>query len=127
VQIGAGLPPVRLAADQAKRVWSNLISNAIKYTPEGGEVQISLVEADGLLHGCVADNGIGIPEAALERLFTEFYRASNARELNIPGSGLGLAIVRQIISNAGGDVGVESQEGKGARFEFTLPIVKKLR
>ncbi len=70
----------------------------------------------------MADNGIGIPQEAQGRLFTEFYRARNAKDLNIPGTGLGLAIVRQIIENAGGKIAVESQEGQGARFTFTLPV-----
>ena len=122
VEEGSGLRPVRIAADQAKRVWSNLLSNAIKYTPDGGAVQVSLAQTSELLQGEVADNGIGIPQEAQGRLFTEFYRARNAKDLNIPGTGLGLAIVRQIIENAGGKIAVESQEGQGARFTFTLPV-----
>ena len=122
VEAGTGLKPVRIAADQAKSVWTNLISNAIKYTPEGGAVHISLVQQGDLLQGQVADNGIGIPQEAQERLFSEFYRARNARELSIPGTGLGLAIVRQIIESVGGKIWVESQEGRGAKFTFTLPV-----
>jgi signal transduction histidine kinase len=122
VEAATGLMPVRIAADQAKRVWSNLLSNAIKYTPEGGAVQVRLAQSGELLQGEVADSGIGISQEAQGRLFTEFYRARNAKDLNIPGTGLGLAIVRQIIENAGGKIGVESQEGQGARFTFTLPV-----
>jgi two-component system, sensor histidine kinase and response regulator len=123
VEVEAGLKPVRIAADQAKSVWTNLISNAIKYTPQGGAVQIRLGQQGELLRGEVVDNGIGIPQEAQEKLFSEFYRAHNARELSIPGTGLGLAIVRQIIERAGGEIWVDSQEGKGARFTFTLPVV----
>ena len=122
VAVASGLWPVRIAADQAKRVWSNLLSNAIKYTPDGGAVQVRLAQTGELLQGEVADSGIGIPQEAQGRLFTEFYRARNAKDLNIPGTGLGLAIVRQIIENAGGKIEVESQEGQGARFTFTLPV-----
>jgi len=122
VEAASGLSPVRMAADQGKRVWSNLLSNAIKYTPEGGEVHVRPAQSGELLQGEVADSGIGIPQEAQERMFTEFYRARNAKDLNIPGTGLGLAIVRQIIENAGGKIGVESLEGQGARFKFTLPV-----
>jgi two-component system sensor histidine kinase/response regulator len=123
VEVERGLKPVRIAADRAKSVWTNLISNAIKYTPQGGAVQIRLRQQGEMLGGEVQDNGIGIPQAAQEKLFSEFYRAQNARELSIPGTGLGLAIVRQIIESAGGKIWVESQEGQGARFTFTLPVV----
>jgi two-component system sensor histidine kinase/response regulator len=122
VEAGTSLKPVRIATDQAKSVWTNLISNAIKYTPEGGAVLVSLVQKGSTLQGQVADNGIGIPQDAQERLFSEFYRARNARELSIPGTGLGLAIVRQIIESAGGKIWVESQEGQGSKFTFTLPV-----
>jgi two-component system, OmpR family, phosphate regulon sensor histidine kinase PhoR len=123
VEVEASLKPVRIDADQAKSVWTNLISNAIKYTPRGGAVQIRLRQQGDLLFGEVEDNGIGIPQEAQEKLFSEFYRAHNARELSIPGTGLGLAIVRQIIESRGGEIEVESQEGQGARFTFTLPVV----
>ncbi len=76
-----------------------------------------------MLRGEVQDSGIGIPQEAQAKLFSEFYRAPNAHELNIPGTGLGLAIVRQIIESAGGKIGVELQEGQGARFTFTLPVI----
>jgi signal transduction histidine kinase len=76
-----------------------------------------------MLRGEVQDSGIGIPQEAQAKLFSEFYRAPNARELNIPGTGLGLAIVHQIIESAGGEIGVESQEGQGTTFTFTLPAV----
>jgi signal transduction histidine kinase len=123
VDVAEGLPPVRLGADQAKSVWTNLLSNAIMYTPQGGKVQVRLSQASGMLRGEVEDSGIGIPQAAQAKLFSEFYRAPNARELNIPGTGLGLAIVRQIIESTGGEIWVESQEGQGAKFTFTLPAI----
>jgi two-component system sensor histidine kinase VicK len=121
VETASGLKPVCIAADRAKSVWSNLISNAIKYTPEGGAVTIRLVQSGALLQGEVEDSGIGIPQEAQVRLFSEFYRAKNAKDLNIPGTGLGLAIVREIIENAGGKIWVKSQEGQGTKFTFTMP------
>jgi two-component system, sensor histidine kinase and response regulator len=120
--ISPELGPVLLATDQMKSVWTNLISNAIKYTPQGGSISIRLSQDKSNILGEVVDNGIGIPTDAQDSLFSEFYRARNAKELNIPGTGLGLAIVKQIIEKAGGKITVESEVGKGSKFSFLLPI-----
>jgi signal transduction histidine kinase len=109
-------------ADQVKSVWSNLLSNAIKYTPEGGQIRVLLRRADSYLLGQISDTGIGIPDEAKSQLFNEFFRARNAKELNITGTGLGLAIVKQIVEGAGGNIWFESQVGRGTIFSFTLPI-----
>ncbi len=122
VDIAPDLAPVFLAADQMKSIWTNLISNAIKYTPPQGSISIRLSQDDSRIVGEVADTGIGIPEDARDHLFSEFFRARNAKELNIPGTGLGLAIVRQIVEKAGGEISVESEVGKGSKFTFYLPI-----
>lgn len=122
VEVAAGLPPVRLAAEQARSIWTNLLSNAIKYTPAGGTVSVRLVQEGPRLLGQVRDSGIGIPEEAKEKLFSEFFRAKNAKALNISGTGLGLAIVKQIIEKAGGKVWVESQVDQGSTFSFVLPV-----
>lgn len=121
VEIAPDLAPVFIAADQMKSVWTNLISNAIKYTPSQGSISIRLNQDDSHIVGEVADTGIGIPEDARESLFSEFFRARNAKELNIPGTGLGLAIVKQIVEKAGGEISVESEVGKGSKFTFFLP------
>lgn len=121
VEIAPDLAPVFLAADQMKSIWSNLISNAIKYTPAQGSISIRLSQDDSRIVGEVADTGIGIPEEAKGNLFSEFFRARNAKELNIPGTGLGLAIVKQIVEKAGGEISVESEMGKGSKFTFYLP------
>ena len=120
--ISPGLPPVCLPPEQAKSIWMNLISNAIKYTPSGGQVTVRLRQQDGNLLGEVQDTGIGIPEEARDSLFTEFFRARNAKALGIPGTGLGLAIIKQIIEKAGGNIWVESQAGQGSTFSFRLPV-----
>jgi len=124
VSIAAELGPVRIDAGQAKSIWTNLISNAIKYTPSPGSVWISLTQRGEMILGQVRDTGIGIPEEEKTRLFSEFFRARNAKGLNVPGTGLGLAIVRQIIERAGGNIWVESKAGKGAAFAFSLPATK---
>ncbi|MBM3135993.1 MAG: response regulator [Chloroflexi bacterium] len=122
VHIATGLPPVRVVAEQFKSVWINLISNAIKYTLPGGTVEVSLRQEGEQLIGQVSDTGIGIPPEAQAKLFSEFFRASNAKSLTPHGTGLGLAIVKQIVEDAGGRIWVESAVGHGSTFTFTLPV-----
>jgi signal transduction histidine kinase len=106
------------------RIFNNLVSNAIKYTPQGGKVCVSLRRATKEVTVEVTDTGIGIPEEALPHLFEEFYRAPNARTIEREGTGLGLSIVRETANNLGGRVAVQSQEGVGTRVSVTLPLVK---
>ncbi len=120
--IAPDLPPVYMPADHVKSIWTNLISNAIKYTPPGGKINILLRREDSQITGVVQDTGIGIPADGMDQLFSEFYRARNAKELNIPGTGLGLAIIKQIIEKAEGEIRVESETGKGSTFTFSLPV-----
>jgi len=101
---------------------SNLLANAVKYTPAGGQVDLSVeVQAD---HVCVTvkDTGIGIPKAEVSRIFDEFFRGSNAGAMEKEGTGLGLSLVRQVIERHHGIVSVSSQEGSGSEFQFTLPL-----
>jgi signal transduction histidine kinase len=104
------------------RVFNNLISNAVKYTPAGGKVTVTLSQKEKILQVDVADTGIGIPEENLSRLFEEFFRAPNAKEMDREGTGLGLTIVRDIVNRYGGKIQVESQVGKGTIFTVTLPL-----
>jgi len=122
VHVPNALPPVRAVAEQLKSVWTNLISNAIKYTPPGGQVTVSLRQEGDQLIGQVSDTGIGIPPEAQARLFTEFFRAGNAKSFTPHGTGLGLAIVKQILEDAGGHIWVQSAVGHGSTFTFTLPV-----
>ena len=122
IEIAPELPPVRISADQLKSIWSNLITNAIKYTPSGGRVNVVLRKEGPCLLGQVSDTGIGIPDEAKNQLFSEFFRAGNAKELDISGTGLGLAIVKQIVEGRGGKIWFESLVGKGTTFSFFLPI-----
>lgn len=100
---------------------TNLLDNAIKYTPSGGRAQVRLWREGGDILCSVADTGIGIPEEALPRLFGEFYRAPNARAAEKEGTGLGLAIARQAALAHGGRIDVRSELGKGTVFTVTLP------
>lgn len=108
-------------SDRIRQVLSNLISNAIKYSPNGGEVNISVEEQDTEVIVSVADQGMGIPPQAQEKLFTKFYRVDNASTRKIGGTGLGLAIVKEIVEVHGGHIWLESVVGEGSKFYFSLP------
>ncbi len=110
------------------QLLGNLLDNAIKYTPEHDKIVVSagapLPNPAGLefVEFAVQDTGIGIPPEELPRLFERFYRVDKARSRELGGTGLGLAIVKHLAKSHGGDVGVTSEVGKGARFYFTLPV-----
>lgn len=104
------------------QVVSNLLDNAIKYTPEGGRIRLFCSpERNGFVTISVEDTGAGIPQEDLSRLFERFYRVDKARSRELGGTGLGLAIVKHMAKAHGGEVGVESEVGRGSRFWFTLP------
>ena len=100
---------------------TNLILNAIKYTPEAGHVNVQVTDDGDVVSVLIKDDGIGIPEEELPKIFDEFYRASNARTRERDGTGLGLSIAKQIIERHGGRVWAESQFGKGTTVAFLLP------
>jgi len=105
-------------------LFGNLISNAIKYTPSGGKVRVSLAgERDHRVRFEVSDTGIGIPEEDIPRLFTEFFRAENAKALAEEGTGLGLVIVKEILDFLGGSISVKSKVGEGTTLTCLLPGV----
>lgn len=99
----------------------NIVSNAIKYTPDGGEIHVSLREAGSNVEISVSDNGIGIPKEDIPRLFERFYRVEKARNSDKGGTGLGLAIAKEFVSAHGGDIKVESEVGKGTTFVISFP------
>jgi signal transduction histidine kinase len=114
-------PPLLADPDHIKQLWTNLISNAIKYTPSGGQVIVCLFPEDGIVIAQVSDNGIGIAKEDLPRLFEEFYRTEQAKAFAQHGTGLGLSIVKQIVEEYGGDISVDSELGKGTQFTVRLP------
>ncbi len=118
-----GTEPLLLAGfeDNLERMVMNLVSNAVKYTPYGGAVTVKAWSKDGELKLTVSDTGIGIPEEALSRIFTEFYRAKNAKLMHIEGTGLGLVIAKDVVEQHGGRISVRSQEGEGTTFSISLP------
>lgn len=105
------------------QVIQNLFDNAIKFTPDGGSIYVSLKKSDGDAELCVADTGPGVPEADRRKIFDRFYRVDGTRTK--PGNGLGLALVKAIVTSYGGTVSCGSRtSGSGARFTVRLPIVR---
>lgn len=99
----------------------NLISNAIQYSPANSRVGIGVSSSDGVVEIAVTDQGVGIPEDELDRVFERFFRSDPARSRNTGGSGLGLSIVKHVVQNHGGDIRVWSQPGSGSTFTIRLP------
>ena len=106
-----------------KQIVVNLLDNAIKYTPPDGKVEAKVRRNGSFAILEVKDGGIGIPAEALPHVFERFYRVDKARSRAVGGTGLGLAIVKSICTAHGGDVTVESREGRGSMFQVKLPIV----
>lgn len=116
------LPEVKADEEKIKLAIANLVDNAINYTMPGGKVSVILKGNEKEIKISVKDTGIGIPEAQKERVFSKFFRASNAMRIQTEGTGLGLFITKNIIEAHGGKIWFESEEGKGTTFYFTLPI-----
>jgi signal transduction histidine kinase len=111
--------------DGLDRIFVNLVSNAVKYTPTGGTVTVTVRRVAEQAQVEVADTGIGIPEEALSHLFEEFYRAPNAKALDEVGTGLGLTIVKELVDRYGGRIEVQSKVGQGTRFTVTFPMANR--
>ncbi len=109
--------------DRLEQVLYNIISNSIKYTPNGGKIEVFAGQVFNKVTIKVKDNGIGIPEKDLGRLFERFYRVDKARSREKGGTGLGLAISKGIVENHGGTISVESQLGQGTEVTITLPVL----
>jgi signal transduction histidine kinase len=117
-------PCAAISADpiHIKQLWTNLISNAIKYTPKGGRITVRLFPEGGFIVGEVKDTGIGISKEDQPHLFEEFFRTEQARTFAHYGTGLGLSIVKQIVQKHGGSIHVKSDLGQGTLFTFRLPM-----
>lgn len=115
--------PVEVLGDPESlaELIENLVSNAVKYSPDGGEVRVSIERRGRQVELSVTDQGIGIPAGEEEHIFEEFYRAPNARESGQEGTGLGLSIVKAVVQSYGGSIRLEGEAGKGTRFRVTLP------
>jgi two-component system phosphate regulon sensor histidine kinase PhoR len=123
VDLSPDLPLVLADAEHIQQVVTNLVHNAIKFTPSRGEVTISAVVSKGEVVVSVRDTGVGIPADDLPRIFERFYKASQARSGG--GTGLGLSIAKHIVQGHGGRIWAESVEGRGSTFYFSLPVAQK--
>lgn len=126
VDVEPGLPRVAGDEERLGQVLVNLVHNAVKFSPDGGEVRIAIGRSrdqEGCAEVGVEDHGIGIAAADRSRVFERFYKADRAR-VRGGGTGLGLAISRHIVEGHGGQIGVESEEGAGSIFRFTVPFAQ---
>lgn len=125
VSLPEDLPTIAADRSSLSEVMMNLVDNAIKYSNEGGLIQISAAVNDDSVEVQVKDNGIGIPSNIVPHVFEKFYRSHRSRESTV-GTGLGLYISKAIIESHGGTVSVKSEEGHGSTFSFTVPIFSKI-
>jgi len=117
------LSKINLDRDRIIQVLTNLVSNAYKYTPQGGHIRVTAERAERFVRFAVADDGFGISDKDQEQLFTRFFRVDSTLTREIGGTGLGLNIVKSIIEMHGGAVTVDSELGVGSTFAFTLPLL----
>jgi signal transduction histidine kinase len=103
------------------QVFDNLLGNAIKFSPDGGQITVTVEDAGPMVKASVSDQGIGIPKDQQERIFERFYQIDGSARRRFSGAGLGLAIVKRIVETHGGQVWVESEIGEGSTFCFTIP------
>ncbi|MBI4312396.1 MAG: HD domain-containing protein [Chloroflexi bacterium] len=113
---------IKLDANKIAQVLDNLLTNAIKYSPNGGVIRVAMRRNEDAVEVSIADQGIGIPQDKLDLIFQKFYRVDSPLKNQVQGTGLGLSICKHIVEAHGGRIWVESQEGKGSTFFFTLPI-----
>jgi two-component system sensor histidine kinase VicK len=116
------LPPISADADKVRQVLVNLVENAIKYSPDGGLVEVELTPVTGRMRFSVRDRGLGIPPTELTRIFEKFYRLDPDLTRGVGGTGLGLYICREIVRRMEGRIWVESRPGAGSTFTFELPL-----
>jgi two-component system phosphate regulon sensor histidine kinase PhoR len=126
VSIPAVLPKVAGDAERTRQVLTNLVDNAIKYSPHGGAIELGVDAGDGYARFTVRDEGLGIPLVEQKRIFEKFYRLDPDHRRGIGGSGLGLYISRELVRTMNGRIWVESDPGKGATFTFELPLAERV-
>lgn len=113
---------VEIDTDKLTQVLDNIISNALKYSPDGGEVRFGVTVSGDYIKVMISDDGMGIPKSNVNRIFDRFYRADRARSRALGGTGLGLAIAKEMIVAHKGDIWAQSEEGKGTTIFFSLPF-----
>ncbi len=124
VDIAPDLPLVRGDRSRLVQVMTNLLSNAHKYTPEGGRIDVAAQQENGFVACSVVDTGVGMSPVDQERLFTKYFRSEDYAVQSEPGTGLGLVITKSLVELQGGEIWVESKKGAGSTFTFTVPVVE---
>jgi signal transduction histidine kinase len=116
--------PINVIADRERlrQAVENLVDNAVKYSPDGGRIVVDVNRVDGTGRISVRDEGIGIPPGEQQRIFEKFYRLDPGMTRGVGGSGLGLYIIREVVTQMGGDVLVDSDLGRGSTFTISLPL-----
>ncbi len=126
VRVEEGLPAITADKDRIEQVLLNILTNAIKYTPDGGTILVRAMANDAFVAVSIRDNGIGVPPEDLPHLFERFYRVEKSRSTGAGGTGLGLAIAKELVEAHGGSIHVESEVGKGTELTVLLPVVTPL-
>lgn len=122
VKVDDNIPNINLDPKLIRNVLINLLTNAVKYTPKGGKIEVFVLNKGENIVFQVRDNGYGVLEKEKDKIFEKLYRGSNVVKLETEGTGLGLYIAKSIVESSGGEIGFESRENKGTTFWFSLPI-----
>ena len=122
INISPDVPDIEVDVERMVQVLGNLMSNAIRYTPHGGEICLTADTEDGAVRLRIADTGTGIPEQDLPNIFDRSYRGDRARKQSQGETGLGLAITKSLVEAQGGSISVASELGKGTTFSILIPV-----
>jgi signal transduction histidine kinase len=120
-----GLPPILGDPDKVRQVLTNFVDNAVKYSPDGGTVELELSRHNHGVLFSVSDQGLGIPSSDQRRIFDKFYRVDPNLTRGVGGTGLGLYISRELVRRMNGTIWVDSRQGEGSRFSFELPVATR--